>query len=255
LRTILACLLVLVASPRLAEAVDRPFGTGERLSFDVYYGPLKAGTARMEVGSLEDIRGRDCLHLISTAESGRVVSAFFRVEDRVESWMDIERLRPVRFEKHLREGHYECDQVVEYYHEKGFAQSTEGVIEIDEGTQDALSSLYWVRTLDLSPGSTIWLTSTSARNSYDLRVDVTGRERLKTPAGEFDCLVVEPHLAEDGGVFDQKGKMSIWLTDDALRLPVQMVSKVAIGSIRAVLVDHVLGTVASEKDAEAPHVQ
>lgn len=237
--------LGIAASAGSVEAAERPFGAGERLTFDVYYGPLKAGSARMEVAAVRSIRGRDCLHLRSTAQSGRVISAFFRVDDRIESWLDLEHMRPVRFEKHLREGRYECDHVVEFYHEEGVARSGDRTLEISESTQDALSALYWVRTLDLAPGETIELDSVSPRNAYDLRVEITGRERVRTPAGEFDCLVIEPHLAKDGGIFDQKGRMWIWLTNDAFRLPVQMVSKVAIGSIKAVLVDHTLGTLAS----------
>ncbi len=228
-----------------AAAMERPFGSGERLSFDVYYGPLKAGEARMEVGSVKSIRGRDCLHLISTVRSGSLVSTFFRVDDRVESWLDVEHLRHLRFEKHLREGHYECDRVVDYYHDLGVALSEGRTMEITEWTLDALSSLYRVRTLDLSPGETFWLSATSSRSTYDLRVNITGRETVKTPAGEFDCLVVEPHLAKDGGIFDQQGRMWIWLTDDALHLPVMMVSKVAIGSIKAVLTGHVMGEMAA----------
>jgi len=248
-RILIPCVLGLAWLIDPAGASDRPFGAGERLSFDVYYGPLKAGEARMEVGPIEAVRGRDCLHLVSTARSGALVSAFFRVEDRVESWLDVEHLRPLRFEKHLREGHYECDRVVDYYHDRGVALAEDRSIKISERTLDALSSLYWLRTLDLSPGATLWLSSISSRSTYDLRVNVTRRERLATPAGEFDCLVVEPHLAKDGGIFDQQGRIWIWVTDDALHLPVQMVSKVAIGSIRAVLTDHVLGEVAKAEQA------
>ena len=239
-----ALLLVLLLLP-VQAAAERPFGTGERLDFDVYYGPLKAGSATMEVGPVSTLRGREVLRLTSTARSGRVISAFFPVRDRVHSYLDVEALRPLRFEKHLREGRYECDRVVDFYHGEGVALSGDRTIEITERTMDALSALYWVRTEPLPPGRTLWVASTSSREPYDLRVDVTHRETLRTPAGEFDCVVVEPHLARDGGIFDHKGRMWIWLTDDALHLPVQMVTEVAIGSIRAVLVDHVLGAVAS----------
>ncbi len=246
---ILFVLGIALAVAQTVFATERPFGAGERLVFDVYYGPLKAGQARMEVGPVESIRGRDCLRLVSTARSNSVVSAFFRVDDRVESWIDVEHLLPLRFEKHLREGRYECDRVVDYYHDLGVALAEGRTIEIGDQTLDALSSMYWVRTLDLFPGAVLWLSSTSSQSTYDLRVNVTGRETLKTPAGEFDCLVVEPHLSKDGGIFDQHGRMWIWLTDDALHLPIQMVSKVAIGSIKAVLADHTLGEIVSAGEA------
>jgi hypothetical protein len=57
---------------------------------------------------------------------------------------------------------------------------------------------------------------------------------VKTPAGQFDCVVIEPFL-KAGGIFKNKGRLVIWLTDDDRRIPVLMKSKVAIGSIRVVL--------------------
>ncbi len=46
--------------------------------------------------------------------------------------------------------------------------------------------------------------------------------------------MVEP-LLKAGGIFKNKGRLVIWLTDDARRLPVLMKSKVAIGSVKVVL--------------------
>lgn len=245
-----AVLLAVGLSVGDSAGVLPSFGSGERLTFDVYYGPIKAGRAQMEVGSMRTLRGRECLLLSSTARSGSLVSAFFPVEDRVESWLDLDELRPLRFEKHLREGSYQCDRVMDYYYDEGVARSEDGTVGITDRTQDALSSLYWVRTLDLEPGTSFQLTSTASRSVYDLKVDVTRREHLKTPAGEFDCILVEPHVAKDGGIFDNKGRIWIWLTDDVLHLPVQMVTQVAIGSIKAVLVDHTLGSVATAEPTE-----
>ena len=59
-----------------------------------------------------------------------------------------------------------------------------------------------------------------------------GRERLRTPAGEFATVVVEPTIEGLGGVFrkSKKAKLRIWFTDDAWRRPVRFYSEVAVGS-------------------------
>jgi hypothetical protein len=67
-------------------------------------------------------------------------------------------------------------------------------------------------------------------------VTVTGRERVETPAGAFDCLLVEPTL-RSGAFFKNEGKLTIWLTDDARRMPVLMRSKLPIGAISVELIE------------------
>ena len=69
-----------------------------------------------------------------------------------------------------------------------------------------------------------------------MEVRVLGRETVKTPAGRFKCVVLEP-LLKAGGIFKNKGRLVIWLTDDERRMPVMMKSKVAIGSISVVLTE------------------
>jgi hypothetical protein len=64
---------------------------------------------------------------------------------------------------------------------------------------------------------------------------VLRKEKIKTKLGEFDTVVIKP-LMKSEGIFDRKGDMYIWLTDDLRRIPVKMQSKVAVGSITATLV-------------------
>ena len=66
------------------------------------------------------------------------------------------------------------------------------------------------------------------------------------PAGEFDCLVLEPVL-ETSSIFEHKGKLTIWLTDDTVRMPVLLRSKVIVGAFEAVLKEYELST-------EAPRI-
>jgi hypothetical protein len=65
---------------------------------------------------------------------------------------------------------------------------------------------------------------------------------VKVPAGEFYCVVVEPIL-QTPGIFEQKGSLTVWLTDDEKKMPVLMKSKVVVGSIVTELVSYQLGEV------------
>ena len=45
------------------------------------------------------------------------------------------------------------------------------------------------------------------------------------------------------GVFRHEGRLKVWLTDDRLKMPVLMKSKVLVGSISAELTDYQLGEI------------
>jgi len=59
---------------------------------------------------------------------------------------------------------------------------------------------------------------------------VHGREKVEVPAGSFSCLIIEPVLKGEG-LFQQKGRLRIWVTDDERKLPVLMKTEILIGTI------------------------
>jgi hypothetical protein len=70
---------------------------------------------------------------------------------------------------------------------------------------------------------------------YDLKVIIQRKERIKVDAGTFDCIMVQPVLQGEA-IFKQQGELWVWLTDDERKIPVQMKSKVAVGSITTELI-------------------
>lgn len=228
---------VLDATPaEVPEPAAVPFGVGEYLEFSVSYNIIRAGTATLSVDGIEEIDGHACYKIVSTARSNGFVSTFFEVRDNVQSLMDVRGLFTRKFERHLREGKYVKDEVVLIDYGAGLAYYDDGdTVEVRSSSQDALSSLYFVRTLKLDVGEMVAFPNHTGKKNYPMRVRVLGRERIKTPAGRFDCLVVEPRL-KSAGIFKHKGKLTVWLSDDAKRIPVQMKSQVTIGSITATLV-------------------
>ena len=105
-----------------------------------------------------------------------------------------------------------------------------------------LSVLYFVRTQDLEVGKSVFVDNFTDGEKYALEVKVIGKEEVTVPAGTFECVVVEP-LLQSVGVFRHEGKLKVWLTDDRLKMPVLMKSKVLVGSISAELSDFQLGDI------------
>jgi hypothetical protein len=232
------------AANSLAMAADSLPGrhsaitVGERLVFSIRYGMIKAGTAVMEVVDRKKVDGRPAYHIVSTANSNSVFDGIYRVRDRVISLMDEDRLFSLYFEKHLREGRYRVDQQVRFDHVRAVATYQDGrEASISPGAFDVLAAFYRVRTMPLQPGQRFFLESHDNRRNFPLRVTVLRRERVETPAGTFDCLVVEPTL-RSGAFFKNEGKLTIWLTDDDRRMPVLMRSKLPIGAISVELTEY-----------------
>ncbi len=217
--------------------VGEVFVVGEHLTFSVRYGPIRAGEATMAIHARGVVDGDSCYHIVTTAESNGFFSTFFHVQDRVETFMDMRWLLPRRFEKHLIEGKFIADEVVTLDQRRNLAIYDDGtIVELPPECHDILSAFYSVRTRDLRPGDAIDLESHADGKNYALSVKVHRYERVEVPAGEFDCIVVEP-LLRAPGLFQNKGQLLVWLTDDRRKIPVQMRGELPIGAISVVLTD------------------
>jgi hypothetical protein len=206
---------------------------GEKLTFDIYYGSLPAGHASLEVTSTSGEAG-DIWRISSSVRSNALVSLFFNVDDRVVSEMDARTLEPTLYEKHISEGRLKKN-VRLTYGDNGFVAAGDETFRVEPGTRDVLSALYLLRGQDLRVGEDVIVRTFENSKCYQARVRVLRREKVSTHRGEYQCLVVEPEL--EGGLKKTAGRLLIYLTDDALRLPVLMKSKFKVGSLVAELVE------------------
>ena len=218
------------------------FGVNEKFTFEINYGFINAGGATMEVARLIEYNGRPCYQTVTRAFSNSFFSNFFKVDDRVESIIDALGIFTWRFEKNLREGNYRSDRRYNFDQHQNIVFSDKDTVEVAPYVQDALSVLYYVRTQDLEVGKSIFVDNFTDGEVYPLEVKVLRKEEVEVPAGTFDCVVVEP-LLRSVGVFKHEGKLTVYLTDDRLKMPVLMKSKVLVGSIAAELSDYQLGDI------------
>jgi len=212
---------------------NNAFGVGERLTFDVSYGFITAGEAVMAVTGYSDIMGRKCFRIEFTVNSLPSFSWIYKVEDRYLTFIDLQSIAPLRFEQHIREGSYSRDFSADFDQANHIARTTEGEHPIPPYVHDIMSAFYYVRTLDFSnakTGDIFTLHNFYKDTTYDLGVKILGRQELEVEAGTFNTIVVEP-LVKEGGLFKSEGRIVIWLTDDDLKVPIRVNTKVVIGSI------------------------
>lgn len=215
-----------------AEIAARPFGPGEVLSYravSARFGTIGSGTLRVD-GPVE-IRGGQTLQLAFDFR-GRV--GIFRVEDRTRSWVAVEGMRSLRYERRDRSPLGSHTEKVEIYPEEGRWEGADGATGETECAHplDELSFLYYLRSLPLGDGEQYSLVHhfDAGRNPVMLRV--VGREMTSVPAGEFATVVVEMRVRDE-----RLATMRLHLTDDALRIPVRIESSASwLGSTRLLLV-------------------
>lgn len=237
-----AALLCLLAAP--AAALEYPslenhaWALGESLVYTINYGPVRAGESVLAVETELELEGRRVYRIRCASNSADWF--FYQVHDVVISYVDAEGLFSWRYEKFQREGNFRNNEVAVFDHEKKLALRNDDGVKpepqpITPFVKDVLAALYYVRTQPLPVGSTLRLPVNDSRKNYVMEVKVVKRTRVRVPAGDFECLLVEPRLQTDG-IFLRKGRLFVWLTDDARRLPVKVKTTIPIGAITASLV-------------------
>ncbi|HEX7766366.1 MAG TPA: DUF3108 domain-containing protein, partial [Nitrospira sp.] len=107
----------LVYADESALSPARPFRVGERLTYDITFLNISAGTAVMEVRPGDGAGQRPSGTFVTTAVSSPKVTRFFPVDNRVESLTDLATLLPEHMTFRRREGKKKED--IEYlFHRK-----------------------------------------------------------------------------------------------------------------------------------------
>jgi hypothetical protein len=228
--------------PTVQPRMIVPFDTGERLTYEVRFGGLKVGTGRMEVVGTQDVRGREAWHTRFTVKGG---IPFYKVNDRMESWIDTRTFESLRFIQDLEEGTRDKERSFEIYPERA-TYSEQGATEQAPSVSDPLDDaafMYFVRTIPLEVGKTYDFNRYFRPDRNPVQIRVLRRETVEVPAGKYQTIVIQP-VIKSKGIFSEKGHAEMWLTDDSRRLLVQMKSDLAIGSLNLYLRGYVPGTVA-----------
>jgi hypothetical protein len=219
------------------------FQPGETLKYDVSWSNIvTAGTAVMEVKEERLSDGREVLMFVLSGRSSGLIDQFFRVNDTVTSVFDPLDMQSLSYKLNENYGKKKRRRELIFDHERKRVVSrlnddAPETFDIPDQAQDALSSLYYLRTKeDFTVGKAMVIVVHDGGKNWSVEVQTLGREKVKTRAGEFATIKVRTYPRHDG-VFMNKGVVFIWLTDDSRKVPVLMKSTLKVGSFVFTLTD------------------
>jgi hypothetical protein len=222
------------------SAPSLPFAAGERLAFKMTYARLLAGRAEIAVqpGVYE---GRSVFRLSLDVRSEGFFAWLFRykVDDHTVATWDPATGCSFGIEKHLREGRAIRDQVVRFDPVAGIAtvedrKIAQKVFQVGPCALDVFSAFFVARLRGLTHDGQLTVRVFDNGKLYDLPFRPIGYERLDLPAPlgrQVMTQVAEPVVPPGSGLFTQEGRLLVWVTADARRIPVRVRSKVPVGSV------------------------
>jgi len=232
------------AAPLLAAAPQK-LSVGERLVYSVRWLGIEVGRGEAEVKEIVPIRGREAYHVVVNVRSAPILDWIYKVRDVHHSYIDVERLHSLRYEKILKEGRYRADEVMEYdqeHHTATYFSRRNGSrkeMQIPPDIQDQLSCGFWFRLQDLRPDSKIYIPVNADEKNWDMEVKILRPTKVKLPGfQEWEAVEVEPEIQYQG-IFVKRGRIRGWIALDERRIPLKMKVKIPVlGSITARLIEY-----------------
>lgn len=212
-----------ISSPRLPE--------GEELTYKVKWLGIPVGTATARINGIKKINGRDAYELVITVKTNNFCSRIYKIEDRYVSYMDVEKMYPLRHEVYRREGRYKKDAITDFdqiNHKAYFKHLFNGskkVIDIPPRVQDPVSIAYYFRLVPVKLGDRKNFSVYNNESVYELYGMIEKKVMIKVPhIGKKEAFLIQPY-AKLKGKEVRKGKARGYFSCDDKRVPLISIVK------------------------------
>lgn len=217
---------------------NNSFHAGESLSLIVFYNALglyiNAGTANITVNS-ERLFNKPVFHIIGTGSTNSKYDWIFKVRDRYETYIDTATLQPYKFIRNVNEGGYRKYENITFNQPANTAITTQGVFKVPNCINDVVGAVYYARNIDFNkykPGDRIPFFMFLDNEVYNMYIRYEGKQTVKTRYGKFRAIKFKPLLLK-GTIFEGGEKMTVYVSDDANKIPLRIESPLLVGSVKA----------------------
>lgn len=222
---------------------------GEEALFSVKYLGITAGHLKLITNSIKKINDQFAYHFTAQLKTASFYSYIYTLEDSVETFVNKDFFRPVKFTLIQRESAQSVDdlQLFDYktfktFHwyrkeKKGVKKDEKKSEFIPRYAQDSFSVLHFLRGLPFQVGSTFNFPVITRAKYWILKVQVEKIETIRVNERLYSAFKInaETHYP---GVLKKSGDISFWFSNDERRIPLKFSAKIKIGSVEGELVNY-----------------
>ncbi len=219
-----------------------PFKVGEVLTYDVSWSTyLTAGTATMTVKERKAIAGGGAVYdLVAEGRPAPLLDKMYHVYYKAETLLNTRTLQPSiatvysdeRGRTKLRTIRFTGRTTLEYEPKANAPAEKRTMPAL---SQDPLAAMYVMRALPLKAGQVLTMPIVDGPDMFNARWQISGPEPITPTVGVTQAWRLTPTLTDGQGKPVSSRKMSMWLSNDARRLPLKLEVALSAGSFTLTL--------------------
>ena len=247
LRTVLP-LILLLASARWAQAGDAvALSDGEAFTFRVSWGIFgDAGEIKVRAEAAE-VAGLPHTRVITTTKTQGVIGLLYAFTGEEVGLFDAHDGRLMTARAVTRAGKHQTSASIVFDYAKASASYVDNLKPERNATlplpagqpMDMITCLIQARAWQLRAGGTHEALALFDNEFYPLTITAVGLEKIPTPSGTREAMLLVPKMAgTPKGMFRKGGEIRVWISNDTQRLPLKFEVKVKVGTATATLLDY-----------------
>lgn len=216
----------------------KPLRVGEKLTYNISWKKIPAGKRTDWIAKEETLNGETVYHIRSESKTGSLFR-FYSFRNKQSTYLNPSTLFPVHFQNQVWDRKYRATVKINFREDeagyekisqrnpKSAQRREEKTIKMPVGTQDELSTIYFLRSKHLILGETYFFTVIAKGKVMKATLTVERSDVIKNKVlGSVSTLVLRTSKGD-----------RFWVTDDERRIPVKMEAESKFGSFNAVLTD------------------
>ena len=239
----LICLSFLFYFLAYAENVSEPLSRyyGEKLVYHISWLGISAGEAVLKTNVVL-YHGKRVLRFMGSVRSALWFEKIYYVEDTVYTYVDPVTLAPFEIAVDFREGKDFRKKNNYIFDSKNktvtVGNSGKPALHVPEDVMDMFGAFFTARIHPYRKGESLRRYVADGRKCYEVKSFFNGYTELDSVLGLKRCIEIRPTQVKLDliGISQNPSALSIYLTDDRMRIPLLVTGEIRIGSLVAKLI-------------------
>jgi hypothetical protein len=226
-----------------------PFKIGEEITYEVYYNLAFVWVDAADVSFfVTDTLVNNQKHFFfkSSGSSKPNYDWIFKVRDHFEVIANINNLKPLLYHRNTKEGSnyannyylFDSPNKTIYSVINNNTSNYSDTLLFDDEVRDVLSSVYYLRNLDLDnykKDEAIIISTVMDNQIVKLKISYCGKELVEHKNGISYLSHKLRTKGVEGSIFDKDSEIFVWVSADNNRIPIKVESEILVGSVQAYL--------------------